>query len=142
MAATSHSKTLHCVTSRSIRRNHLIDSPDLNNMRTSFQKIVIGRQKLALNSNKFSLAERFLQASANTSQGASSDGSSESREGELRRALDGALGSLSALHEIYTQREERWGEERKRISDDRENVELLMNQALGNTRHSAHTSEV
>lgn len=111
-------------------------------MRTSFSKIAAGRRKLSRSSNKFSLAERFLQASANSSQGASSDGSSESREGELRRALEGALGSLSALHEIYTEREERWGEERQRINDDRENVEFLLNQALGQGRLSARGSDV
>lgn len=62
------------------------------------------------------------------------DGSSEgsgSREEELKRALDAALGSLNALGAIYEQRESRWRDEMHRLSEDRERVELLMRQILG-----------
>jgi hypothetical protein len=40
------------------------------------------------------------------------------------------LGSLGALGGLYDQREARWREEMRRISDDRETVELLLKQAL------------
>lgn len=66
-----------------------------------------------------------------TSSGTGSDGSSESREDDLRRALEAALGSLGAMGDIYNQREARWRDEMRRVSDDREQVELLLRQALG-----------
>jgi hypothetical protein len=61
----------------------------------------------------------------------SGDGSDVSREEDLKRALGTALGSLGALKGIYEQREARWTEEMRRISDDRERVELLLRQVLG-----------
>jgi hypothetical protein len=66
--------------------------------------------------------------------GGSADGSEtsgESREEELKRMLGAALGSLTALGGIYEQREVRWREEMRRVSEDRERVELLLQQALG-----------
>ena len=67
------------------------------------------------------------------SPGNSVDGSepSESREEDLRRALEAALGSLGVLGGIYEQRESRWREEMRRVSEERERVELLLQQALG-----------
>jgi hypothetical protein len=50
---------------------------------------------------------------------------------ELKRALSAALGSLGALESIYEEREARWLEEMRRISEDRERIELLLRQALG-----------
>jgi hypothetical protein len=55
-------------------------------------------------------------------------------EEELRRALGAALGSLTALGGIYDQREARWREEMRRISEDRERIEMLLKQALGEGR--------
>jgi len=60
-----------------------------------------------------------------------SENSSESREEDLKRALEAALGSLGALGGIYEQRETRWREEMRRVGEDRERVELLLQQALG-----------
>ena len=65
------------------------------------------------------------------SMGQSDVGSSESREDDLRRALDAALGSLDALGNIYEERENRWREEMKRLNDDRSRVELLLSQTFG-----------
>lgn len=60
------------------------------------------------------------------------DGSpTEGREEELRRALEAALGSLSALGGIYEQREMRWVEEMRRLDEDREKVQMLLSQMLG-----------
>ena len=77
---------------------------------------------------KASLADRFYMSS-----GASGDGSdsSESREEDLKRALDAALGSLGVLGNMYEQREARWLEEMRRVSEDRERVEMLLRQVLG-----------
>jgi hypothetical protein len=69
--------------------------------------------------------------SPSSGSGDGSDGSSESREEDLKRALEAALGSLGALGGIYEQREARWIEEMRRISEDRERVELLLKQVLG-----------
>ena len=79
-------------------------------------------------------------ASSGSSTGGS-DGSSE-REEDLRRALQAALGSLGALGNIYEQREARWKEEMRRISDDRETVEVLLKQALGINPALASLSQV
>ena len=50
---------------------------------------------------------------------------------ELRRALEAALGSLGAIGNIYDAREARWRDEMRRLSEDRERVEMLLKQALG-----------
>ena len=59
-------------------------------------------------------------------------------EEELRRALEAALGSLGALGNIYDQREARWKDEMKRLTEDRERVELLLRQTLGHTLTNSH----
>jgi len=127
LAAPSHSTKLHAVTSRSIRRDSgLLHSPSMSSIRTSFRHIAAKRR--VSRANKISLADRLLSNSGSSAGG--SDGSSESREEDLRRALQAALGSLGALGGLYDQREARWREEMRRISDDRETVELLLKQAL------------
>lgn len=128
MAAPSHTTKLHALTSRSVRRDStLLQSPAVANLRTSFHHLASRRR--VSRANRVSLAERLLSNSG-SSTGGGSDGSSESREEDLRRALQAALGSLGALGGLYDQREARWREEMRRISDDRETVELLLKQAL------------
>lgn len=144
MAAPSHSTKLHAVTSRSLRRDAaLINSPAMSNLRSSFRHLA-SRRRIS-RANKVSLADRLLSNSS-SSAGGGSDGSSESREEDLRRALEAALGSLGALGGIYEQREARWREEMRRISDDRETVEFLLKQALGtnppNTNMDGHTNGI
>ena len=80
--------------------------------------------------DRLGLRSRSGSVSAD-SVGQSDVGSSESREEDLRRALDAALGSLDALGNIYDERENRWREEMKRLSDDRSRVELLLSQTFG-----------
>lgn len=127
MAAPSHSTKLHAITSRAIRRDTaLVNSPALSEMRSAFNKVASKRR--TSRANKLSLADRLMASSGSSTGG--SDGSSE-REEDLRRALGAALGSLGALGNIYEQREARWKEEMRRISDDRETVEVLLKQALG-----------
>jgi hypothetical protein len=95
-------------------------------MRAAFSHVASRRR--AARSRKSSLADRLFLPT-----GSSVDGSdnSESREEDLKRALEAALGSLGALGGIYEQREARWREEMRRVSEDRERVELLLQQALG-----------
>lgn len=76
------------------------------------------------------------------SPGDGSIGSSESREEDLKRALGAALGSLGALGRIYDEREARWKEETRRISEDRERIELLLRQALGERDTPSNTASV
>ena len=118
---------MHVLTSRSIRRDaDLISSPALGSMRSSFKEIASKRR--ISRANKISLADRLLSTSRSSTGG--SDGSSESREEDLKRALQAALGSLGAVKGIYEQRELRWRDEMRRINEDRETVEFLLKQAL------------
>ncbi|KAF7981828.1 hypothetical protein HWV62_15347 [Athelia sp. TMB] len=138
MAAPSHSTKLHAITSRSLRRDTaLAHSPSLSEMRSAFNKLASKRR--ISRANKLSLADRLMASSGSSTGG--SDGSSE-REEDLRRALQAALGSLGALGNIYEQREARWKEEMRRISDDRETVEVLLKQALGINPALASLSQV
>jgi len=126
MASPSHSTKLHSLTSRSIRReSSLINSPAMFNMRSAFRHVA-SRRRVA-RSRKSTLADRLLMPSGTSADG--SEGSSETREEDLKRALEAALGSLGALGSIYEQREVRWREEMRRVSEDRERVELLLRQA-------------
>jgi hypothetical protein len=99
----------------------------MKEVRTGFSRIA--SQRRVTRSYKSSIVERFMVPSVGSGDG--SDGSSESREEDLKRALEAALGSLGALGGIYEQREVRWVEEMRRISEDRERVELLLRQVLG-----------
>ncbi|KAF8890372.1 hypothetical protein BD779DRAFT_1785035 [Infundibulicybe gibba] len=129
LAAPSHSTKLHSIKSRSIRRQSALkESPTLLEMRAGFRRIAA--QRRSTRSYKSSLVDRFLINPGNSS-GDGSDVSSESREGDLKRALGAALGSLGELNVIYEQREARWIEEMRRIDEDRERVALLLRQALG-----------
>ncbi|KAG6849436.1 hypothetical protein H0H93_008512 [Arthromyces matolae] len=130
MAAPSHSTKLYSATSRSVRRQSgaAASAVPLKEMRSAFSRIASQRRKSR--SHKSSLVDRFLFSSA-ASSGDGSDGSNESREMDLKRALEAALGSLASLRGIYEQREARWKDEMRRISEDRETVEVLLRQVLG-----------
>ncbi|KZT74610.1 hypothetical protein DAEQUDRAFT_201332 [Daedalea quercina L-15889] len=129
LASPSHSTKLHALTSRAIRRDPaLYKSPKLSNIRTSFHHLATHRRNAR--SQRMSLVER-LHLSGSV---ASPDGSPitpESREADLRRALEAALGSLSEMGKIYEEREMRMRDEMKQLADDRDRVELLLKQALG-----------
>ncbi|KAJ7661552.1 hypothetical protein DFH06DRAFT_988193 [Mycena polygramma] len=123
LAAPSHSTKLHSLTSRSIKRNMgLSHSTAMANVRTGFRHVAV--QRRATRSRQSSLADRFMGPSV-------AGGSDASREEDLKRALGTALGTLGALKGVYEQREARWADEMRRISDDRERVELLLRQVLG-----------
>ena len=129
LAAPSHSTKLYSAASRSIRRQPPpFANPVLKDIRTGFTRFAAHRRKTR--SHKSSLLARLLSSSAE-GDGGGSDASSESREEDLKRALEAALGSLSALGGIYEQREARWHDEMRRIAEDREKVEMLLTQVLG-----------
>ncbi|KAF8575943.1 hypothetical protein K439DRAFT_1640915 [Ramaria rubella] len=127
LAAPTHSKTLHAVRSRSLRRiPSLATAPALHEVKSSFRALATQRQAARAHTRHMSLAERFEQYTATSS---TSDGSE--REEELKGALGAALSSLSALSSIYEGREQRWRTEMGRMGDERERVEVLLRQALG-----------
>jgi hypothetical protein len=101
-------------------------SPAMTGMRSAFRHVASKRR--SARSHKSSLADRFLIPPGGSENG--SENSSETRE-DLKRALEAALGSLGALGGIYEAREARWREEMRRVSEDRERVELLLQQSLG-----------
>lgn len=99
----------------------------MSTIRSSFSRLASKRQ--AARSQVTSLLDRLSLAHAGGSS-LSSDGSptttgegGREREEELRRALEAALGSLSALGGIYERREMRWVEEMRRLDEDREKVQ-------------------
>ncbi|PIL36410.1 hypothetical protein GSI_00098 [Ganoderma sinense ZZ0214-1] len=129
LAAPSHTTKLHSLTSRSLRRDPaLLNSTALASVRRSFSHLA-SQRRAARKAQRMSLAERLSNRSDSSADG--SPGSGTPREMDLRRALETALGSLGALSTIYEQREARWRDEMRRLSDDRERVELLLRQALG-----------
>jgi hypothetical protein len=127
LAAPSHSGKLHSVASRAIRRDvELRDSSEMMKIRTSFTEIAARRRA----SRSSSLLEQLSRASSSSRDGSPSS-SSDAREEDLRRALDTAIGSLSALGSLYEQREMRWIEEKYKLDEDKEKVQLLLRQVLG-----------
>src|SRR6266567_6537778 len=84
-----------------------------------------------LRSNLSSHVNRSNVSHLPACRGDGSDGSSASVEENLRRVLEAALGSLGAMGEFYEQREDRVHEELQRSREDRERVELLLKQVLG-----------
>lgn len=139
LASPSHTTKMHALRSRSIRRQSALaaNTSTMNELRNAFARM--SSQCRATRPDKSSLVDRLLVTSAGSS-GDGSDGSSCSVEENLRRALDAALGSLGALGEVYEQREARVLEELQRSRDDRERVELLLKQVLGENNPLTNSS--
>lgn len=137
LAAPSHSTKLYSVRSRSVRRQALQPNGlDITPLKVGFKRIAAHRRKTRSHS-KASLVDRFLVSSATSGDG--SDGS-ESREEELKRAFETAVNSLGAFEHIFAEREARWAEEMRRIGEDREHVEILLRQILGERQPTNMTS--
>ncbi|KDR74301.1 hypothetical protein GALMADRAFT_70957 [Galerina marginata CBS 339.88] len=140
LASPSHTTKLHALRSRSIRRQSMLaSSVNIDQIRSGFARMAA--QRRATRPDKSSLVDR-LMVSSGSSGGDGSDGSSTSVEGNLRRALDAALGSLGAMGEVYEQREARVLEELQRSREDRERVELLLRQVLGDKHPLSNPSRV
>lgn len=138
LASPSHTTKLHALRSRSIRRQSaLANSSTMNELRNAFARMS-SQCRASRPEKSSSLVDRLLVTSSSSGDG--SDGSSCSVEENLRRALDAALGSLGALGEVYEQREARVLEELQRSRDDRERVELLLKQVLGENNPLTNSS--
>lgn len=90
----------------------------------------IASQRRAARANQVSLLERFYAYTSGSEDGSPTVASS-SREDDLKRALNAAIASLSAMKQMYDMREARWAEESKRNAEEREGVEMLLGQVLG-----------
>ena len=136
VASPPHTRKFYSLMSRSIRRDPaLLGADSVSNIRRSFKHVATQRKVSRVN-HGMSLVDRLgLRSRSGSisvdSMGHSDVGSSESREDDLKRALEAALGSLDALGTIYEERENRWRDEMKRLNDDRSRVELLLSQTFG-----------
>ncbi|KAI5824851.1 hypothetical protein K523DRAFT_252335 [Schizophyllum commune Tattone D] len=143
LCAPSHTTKLQSLSSRAIRRTPALrDGKTLRALRTQFARLATERRRVRTHSRSSSLADRLFAHIASPltrgdGSGSGSDVTSDMREEDLRRALGTALGSLGALGSIYEQREARFKEELRRTSEERQRVELLMRQALGEGHASA-----
>ena len=95
----------------------------MKNIRSSFAEIA-SRQ---LAPRPTSLASLLEQLTLSSRDGCSNG----AREENLLRALETAIGSLHVLGSLYEQREVRWIEEKHRLDEDKDKVQLLLNQVLG-----------
>ncbi|KAI5120724.1 hypothetical protein M0805_006430 [Coniferiporia weirii] len=128
VASPSHTNTLHSLSSRSIRRDaSLFDGHFMNEMKTSFGQIAA--QRRAARTQRVSLLERLYASS--TQPGDGSPGGSGEREEDLRKMLKTALHSLGALREMYEVREARWRDEERRMREEREGMDFLLQQTFG-----------
>jgi hypothetical protein len=127
LAAPSHTGKLHSVASRAVRRDSsLYESTDMASIRAVFAELS-GRRRASRSS---SLLEQLSRASS-SSRDRSPSSNSDARKDDLRRALDTAIGSLHALGSLYEWQEMRWIEEKHRLDDDKEKVQMLLKQVLG-----------
>ncbi|TFL00029.1 hypothetical protein BDV98DRAFT_509360 [Pterulicium gracile] len=130
LAAPSHSKKLHSVVSRSIKRDpSLSSSTQFRGIRTSFSRLS-NHQRAIKHSQKPQSLSALILSHAQTGVGSSTGGTSE-REEELRRALQLTLGTLSVVGGIFEQREARFKEEIKRVGMDKATVAELVGRVLG-----------
>ncbi|VDC06131.1 unnamed protein product [Peniophora sp. CBMAI 1063] len=117
LAAPPDATALRLVASRAIRRSPImLQSAGMGDMRQLFE--TVATQRAGERSQVAALVDRLAQP--------------ESEEG-LRRALDTALGSLSTLGRMYEEREARWKAEMLKLDQDRERVQMLLAQVLGNS---------
>jgi hypothetical protein len=144
LAAPPHTRKLHSLMSRSIRRDSsLSGSPSVLAIRKGFYQLN-SQRRASKSSQNISLVDRLglrlREGSTSVDSGRGSESSSESREEDLRRALEAALGSLEALGSIYEQRETRWRDEMRKLNTDRESVEMLLSQAFRHMKATATES--
>jgi len=129
LAAPPHSDKLYSIRSRSIRRaSSLSKSAHLRDVHKGFKRLIV-QQKKTRPLKAMTMVEKLIESQSNAGDG--SDGSSESRTEDLRRALDTALGSLGLLNEMYEMRDARWQEEVKRMQEDRLKMSLVLRQVMG-----------
>ncbi|KIL55950.1 hypothetical protein M378DRAFT_550422 [Amanita muscaria Koide BX008] len=101
VASPADSSKLHMISSRSIRRTPMLSrSPAMHQLKAAFRGVAQHRRQTR--TRKIPIIDHILTASSACGDG--SDGSSsESREGDLRRALDAALNGLDVRKNmLYT----------------------------------------
>ena len=136
VAAPPHTRKFYSLMSRSIRRDPSLRNGDLvSSVRRSFRHVSVQR-KMSRVSHAMSIVDRLgLRSRAGSvsvdSMGQSDVGSSESREEELKRALDAALVSLSTIGGLYDERESRWRDEMRKLNEERGRVNFLLTQTFG-----------
>ncbi|KIL54594.1 hypothetical protein M378DRAFT_43137, partial [Amanita muscaria Koide BX008] len=117
VASPADSSKLHMISSRSIRRTPVLSrSPAMHQLKASFRGVAQHRRQTR--TRKIPIIDHILTASSAGGDG--SDGSSsESREGDLRRALDAALNGLDVLKNMYEYRTARWNDEMTRMHQEK-----------------------
>ena len=141
LAAPSHSNKLHYLASRSLRRDTALSkSKAMDLLKGSFGQIAA--QRKASRTDRTSLLEKLSNASDGSPGASGSSLPGDNRGEDLRKALTTALASLSVMGNIYEKREARWREEMKKLSEDREHVELLLRQALGSGLINGHDTHL
>ncbi|KAK2459402.1 hypothetical protein APHAL10511_008589 [Amanita phalloides] len=139
VASPADSSKIHIINSRSIRRTSVLShSPAMRRLKAAFRGIAHHRRQTR--TRKMPIIDHILTQTNSIGEG--SDGSSESREGDLRRVLGTALSSLDALKNMYEQREARWNEEMARMYKERENVEFFLRQLYGDRQGMNGTNGV
>ena len=123
LAAPSHTGKLHSAASRAVRRD---SSPNMKKIRSAFAEITFRSHA----THTASLLEQLSQARLSSRDGFPSS-SRRSREKDLCRALDTAIGSLHALGALCKRQEMRWTQEKFKLDEDKEKVQLLLKQVLG-----------
>lgn len=110
----------------------------MNDIKAHFGQIA--SQRRTARTQRTSLLERLYASSAahlsgsnGTGAGDDSPSSTASREEDLRRALKTAIDSLGAMRRMYEMREARWREEERRMRDEREGMDLLLQQTFGSS---------
>ncbi|KAH8979797.1 hypothetical protein EDB92DRAFT_1977530 [Lactarius akahatsu] len=127
LSVPSHTGKLHSVALRAIHcDNSLIESSDMMNIHSTFAGMAARR--CALHSS--SLIKQLVHTSSSSCDGSPSS-SSNAREEDLHRALDTAISSLHTLGSPYERWEMHRIEEKHRLDEDKEKVQLLLKQVLG-----------
>jgi hypothetical protein len=130
LTSPSHTNTLHTLSSRSLRRSPaLMLSSEISTVRTNFSKVATSRRSARMRSA--SLLERLRGQAGSAASSSPGGASSEAREEELKVALEGALGSLSQLGKMYHDLQTRWQAEMARLGEERESIQVLLQQAFG-----------
>lgn len=123
LAAPFRTGELYFVASRAVRRDGFLKPTNMKKLRSAFAEIV-SRQQAPRPTPLFEqLPRAFLSSHGGSSSGA--------REEDLLRALDTAIGSFHALTSLYKRRETRWIEEKLKLDEYKQKIQLLLKQALG-----------
>ncbi|KAF8267353.1 hypothetical protein EI94DRAFT_1730875 [Lactarius quietus] len=125
MPTAPHTREHYPVTSQAVRRDSSLKPSGMKNIRPAFKEIA-SRKHAA---HRPLLLEQ-LSAVSFSHDGAPSS-SSGARQEDLRCALLTTIGSFNALETLYERREMRWAEEKLKLDEDKEKVQLLLTQVQG-----------